>query len=189
MDLKELLKKGYDIGGSDIFIVPGAKVSCKVKGGMVHLTDSIIMPAQSEELIREAYELAHRDISLLQAEGDDDFSFPIRDVSRFRCNAYFQRGTMAATCRMISFGLPDPRELQIPDVIAATSQVGIDANTMLEAVQKVPGVEILQQPWSAMGYVGKPAGYMVVFCFCAVAYLIAWCIMKALVPRYSPIKE
>ena len=29
---------------------------------------------------------------------------------------------------------------------------------------------------------------MIVFCCCAVAYLIAWCIMKVLVPRYSPIK-
>ena len=39
------------------------------------------------------------------------------------------------------------------------------------------------------GFAGKPAGYMIVFCCCAVAYLIAWCIMKALVPRYSPIEE
>ena len=78
---------------------------------------------------------------------------------------------------------------QVPDVITATSQVGVDAGSMLAAVQNVPGVEIIQQPWAAMGYVGKPAGYMVVFCFCAVAYLIAWFVMKSLVPRYSPIKE
>ena len=39
-----------------------------------------------------------------------------------------------------------------------------------------------------LGFAGKPAGYMIVFCCCAVAYLVAWCIMKVLVPRYSPIK-
>ena len=44
------------------------------------------------------------------------------------------------------------------------------------------------QAFSFLGYAGKPAGYMIVFCFCAVAYLIAWCIMKTLVPRYSPIR-
>lgn len=38
------------------------------------------------------------------------------------------------------------------------------------------------------GFAGKPAGYMIVFCCCAVAYLVAWCLMKALVPKYSPIK-
>ena len=34
---------------------------------------------------------------------------------------------------------------------------------------------------------GKPAGYMLVFCYCAIAYLLAWVIMKALVPRYKKI--
>jgi ACS family hexuronate transporter-like MFS transporter len=38
-----------------------------------------------------------------------------------------------------------------------------------------------------MGFEGKPAAYMVVFSFCAVAYLIGWCIMKALVPKYKPV--
>ena len=37
------------------------------------------------------------------------------------------------------------------------------------------------------GFDGKPAGYMIVFCICAVAYLIGWGIMKALVPKYKPI--
>ena len=38
-----------------------------------------------------------------------------------------------------------------------------------------------------MGFVGKPAGYFIIFCICAVAYLLGWCIMKALVPKYKPI--
>ena len=37
------------------------------------------------------------------------------------------------------------------------------------------------------GYEGKPAAYMMVFCFCAVAYLIGWVIMKTLVPKYKPV--
>ena len=122
MELKLLLKKAYDLGGSDVFIVPGAKVTCKVKGEMVALTEEPARPADTEALIREAYELARRDIDLLRRDGDDDFSFPIRDVSRFRCNAYIQRGTMAATCRMISFDLPDPKSLGIPDLVLDLSR-------------------------------------------------------------------
>jgi len=38
-----------------------------------------------------------------------------------------------------------------------------------------------------MGFEGKPAAYMIVFCICAVAYLIGWFIMKTLVPKYEPI--
>ncbi len=38
-----------------------------------------------------------------------------------------------------------------------------------------------------MGFEGKPAGYMIIFCVCAVAYLIGWCVMKLLVPKYKPV--
>ena len=38
-----------------------------------------------------------------------------------------------------------------------------------------------------MGFEGKPAAYMIVFCICAVAYLIGWIVMKTLVPKYKPI--
>ena len=38
-----------------------------------------------------------------------------------------------------------------------------------------------------LGFEGKAAGYFVIFCCCGIAYLIAWGIMKALVPRYKTI--
>ena len=38
-----------------------------------------------------------------------------------------------------------------------------------------------------LGFEGKPAGYMIIFCVCAVAYLIGWIVMKTLVPKYSPV--
>ena len=38
------------------------------------------------------------------------------------------------------------------------------------------------------GYTGKPAGYMIVFCYCAVAYLVGWCCMKGLVPHYKKVE-
>ncbi len=117
MELKEILKKAYDLGGSDIFIVPGAHVTCKVKGDMVPLTDDIVKPAGTEALVLEAYEMAGRDINKLHEEGDDDYSFSMAGLSRFRCNAYIQRGTVAATLRMVAFGLPDPKQLGIPDLV------------------------------------------------------------------------
>lgn len=36
-----------------------------------------------------------------------------------------------------------------------------------------------------MGFVGKPAGYFIIFCICAVAYIVGWSIMKILVPKYK----
>ena len=39
-----------------------------------------------------------------------------------------------------------------------------------------------------LGFEGKPAGYFIMFCFCGIAYLVAWSIMKALVPKHKAIK-
>ena len=60
------------------------------------------------------------------------------------------------------------------------------------AINKVSGVlfdyaEAQGTAFTFFGESGKPAGYMIVFCYCAVAYLIGWCIMKALVPKYKPV--
>ena len=96
-----LLQKAVQMGASDVFVVPGACVSAKVNAEMVDLGDERLTPARAEELIRQMYELAHRDLHSLEKEGDDDFSFAIRDVSRFRCNIYRQRGSLAAVFRVV----------------------------------------------------------------------------------------
>jgi len=63
---------------------------------------------------------------------------------------------------------------------------GTLASDMMQFVTDHGG-QMLTEPWSAFGFEGKPAAYMVVFSICAVAYLIGWCIMKVLVPKYKPI--
>ena len=45
----------------------------------------------------------------------------------------------------------------------------------------------LGSAFTFLGFEGKEAGYMIVFCICAVAYLIGWTVMKLLVPKYKPI--
>lgn len=40
-----------------------------------------------------------------------------------------------------------------------------------------------------MGFKGEEAGYFIIFSFCAIAYLIAWIVMKTLVPKLILIKN
>lgn len=117
MELISLLKDALAKEGSDVFLIPGSPVMVKSHGHMINLTPGRLTPADAEELIRMAYTLANRDTHVLDTEGDDDFSFSVRDVSRFRCNTYRQRGTLAATCRVVAFGLPNPKDVNIPDVV------------------------------------------------------------------------
>ena len=117
MGLVDLLKRTVEEGGSDLFIIPGSAPTAKIQGVMTPLSEDRLMPADTEHLVEEMYGLAQRDIHLMDPEGDDDFSFAVRDLSRFRCNAYRQRGSTAAACRVVSFGLPDPAMLQIPQMV------------------------------------------------------------------------
>jgi MFS transporter, ACS family, hexuronate transporter len=52
-------------------------------------------------------------------------------------------------------------------------------------VTKVGGA--LFDHYKALGHI--ETGYLIMFIFCAIAYLIAWAIMKALVPKYKPITD
>ena len=52
-----------------------------------------------------------------EQSGDDDFSFAIPGLSRFRVSAYKQRGALSVVIRIISFSLPNPTEIGIPQRI------------------------------------------------------------------------
>ncbi|MDO4492843.1 MAG: PilT/PilU family type 4a pilus ATPase [Clostridia bacterium] len=116
MELSALLKQAIELGGSDIFIIPGAPVKVKAGGDLVPVGERIL-PAGAEELIGQAYAYAGRERNQLDRNGDDDFSFSIPELCRFRSNVYRQRGTLAATLRIVAFGLPNPDELGIPKLI------------------------------------------------------------------------
>ena len=49
--------------------------------------------------------------------GDDDFSFAVTGLSRFRVSAYKQRGALSAVVRVITFDLPHPEDIGIPQNI------------------------------------------------------------------------
>ena len=115
--LDELLRDAMQHEGSDVFIIPFSPVSTKVNGKMVAITEEKVTLPEIQTLIDRAYELANRNRRNLEQDGDDDFSFAIRDVSRFRCNIYRQRGTLAAVFRVVAFGLPDPQKRHIPDLV------------------------------------------------------------------------
>ena len=118
MDISTILKKAADRRASDIFIVAGLPLTYKINGQIQREGEERLLPPDTQDLIEKIYELAdHRDIHELWEKGDDDFSFAVRGVSRFRVSTYKQRGSLAAVVRVIAFSLPDPVKLGIPDSI------------------------------------------------------------------------
>lgn len=131
MNLREILENAIKNNASDIFIVAGLPVSYRINDIIEKQNDSKLLPADTAVLVEQIYEMAgQRDMSRFKKRGDDDFSFAIPGLSRFRVNAYMQRGTMAAVVRVITFRLPDYKELMIPDSVIELS----DANKGLVLV-------------------------------------------------------
>ncbi len=115
MDITEILKQGLVRGASDVFLVPGAPVTYKVNGAQQRAENGPLLPADAASLIQGIYGLcSRRPDKLADPVADDDFSFSVREMGRFRVNVMHQRGSLAAVIRVIRFGIPTAEELMLP---------------------------------------------------------------------------
>ena len=117
MDIKKHLAEATALGASDIFIVTGRPITYKTKGIMRTLNGEVLTSRDTAEYICDIYSIAERMLDKYDIDGDDDFSFAIPGVSRYRISAFKQRGSHAAVIRVIGFTLPSPEELGIPEMV------------------------------------------------------------------------
>lgn len=124
MKAVELLSAAVEQQASDIFLIPGMPFSYKIGSRIVSQNDEKLYPAQMETLITELYELAgNRSMAKIKERGDDDFSFALPGVSRFRSSVFRQRGSLAAVIRVVTFDLPDYESLHIPPEVMNIAQM------------------------------------------------------------------
>ena len=95
MEVMELLTQAVEQNAADIFLVPGMPFSYKIGGRIICQGEEKIMPDQMNQMITRIYEIAkNRSMERVLSHGDDDFSFAIPGVSRFRANVFRQRGSL-----------------------------------------------------------------------------------------------
>ena len=119
MDLKQLLKQMVDTKASDIFIIAGLPLTYEVGGRQVRLDMPPLKPQDTAEFVEAIYEASGRKMKNFTNSGnkDDDFSFALPGIGRFRVNVFRQRGSESAVIRIIPFGLPKPEDYNIPDEV------------------------------------------------------------------------
>ena len=122
-ELMDYLKQAVAHQASDLFIVAGGPVSEKLEGRIQPISDGKVFPQETERLITEIYRLADRSMDGYRETGDDDFSFAVPGLARFRVNAYRQRGSLAAVVRVVAFDIPDWRTLRIPEAVMDLADV------------------------------------------------------------------
>lgn len=122
IEMNEFLRQVVALNASDVFLVAGLPPAYRVGGNLVR-TGDMLKPAQTEELVRGLYALGGRDITRLEQTGEDDFAVSVHGLSRFRVNAYRQRGSLAAVIRVITFALPDPAAIHLPEAVMSLAEM------------------------------------------------------------------
>ena len=122
-DLMNYLNFAVESGASDVLIVAGGPVCVKLEGHIRPVDSERLLPPQTEQLVRQIYSLSGRPMEQYLEARDDDFSFSVAGLARFRVNAYRQRGSMAAVIRVVSFDIPDWQALHIPPQVMELASV------------------------------------------------------------------
>ena len=118
IELENLLRVAVEREASDIFIIGGLNPTFRRSGAIIHTGEERLLPPDTQRLLEQTYALAdYRSMERLLQQGDDDFSFSIPGLSRFRVSAFRQRGSLSAVIRVIRFVLPDYQQLGIPDAV------------------------------------------------------------------------
>ena len=118
MDIKQLLEIAGAQGASDMFFIAGFPPAFRKDSQVTKAVEEPLSVQDVEVLVGEIYAYTNgRSMQKLQETGDDDFSFSVPGVGRFRANTFRQRGSLAAVVRVVMFNLPDPSTLHIPPVV------------------------------------------------------------------------
>ncbi len=121
-DLLYYLQRAVEDRASDLFIIAGSPVNEKLEKHLHSIGDERLFSPQTEKLINQIYVKAGRKMDRLLNTGDDDFSFAVPGLARFRVNAYRQRGSLAAVVRVVAFNIPNWQKLNIPRQIIDLAQ-------------------------------------------------------------------
>lgn len=115
VDMKYLLRALIKYSASDLHIKVGRPPLYRINGKLVPTKMPELTVEQVQSIVYGV--LSERQVIDLERNRQIDFSFLVKDLGRFRCNVYFQRGTLSAAIRMIPVAVPSVEELGVPLIL------------------------------------------------------------------------
>jgi len=118
ISLPALLKTMVEQNASDLHITVGVPPEFRISGRMVKVKSDPLNSQDTKELCYQVLTDAQK--GEFEKELELDFSFGIKEVSRFRGNLFLQRGNVAAVFRRIPIQIPEWDQIGIPQVLRKT---------------------------------------------------------------------
>jgi len=120
IDIMNYLKRTIEIGASDLHITVGHYISMRIDGKLEIVGDKKLTDKDTYDIAEQL--LNDKQMEILKSKGDIDFSFPVKDVGRFRVNAFRQRGTYSMALRAVAINIPTLEELKLPIILKELTQ-------------------------------------------------------------------
>lgn len=115
MTIQQLLVYVIEKNASDLHLIAGNCPEVRIDGELVAVAGEVILTPQAiDQLLNGVVSEEQRQI--LNVNKEIDFSFSYSDNARFRVNAYYQKGTLAASFRMINMKIPSVDSLNLPRI-------------------------------------------------------------------------
>jgi twitching motility protein PilT len=115
VSLSALLKAMVDQNASDLHITVGVPPEFRIQGNMVKVKMDPLAAQDTKEICYSVLTDAQK--SEFEKDLEIDFSFGIKDLSRFRGNCFIQRGAVAGVFRRIPMVIPEFSTLKLPGVL------------------------------------------------------------------------
>ena len=115
MTLEGLLREAVQRQASDIHITVGVPPVFRIHGNLVHTDWSPLTAEETDQLFKSIANAQQQE--KFRKQGEVDFSYAIAGFSRFRVNAFRQRGFTAIAVRVVAEKVPTLNELGYPEVI------------------------------------------------------------------------
>jgi len=113
--MHDLLRMMVQKNGSDLFVTAGAVPSMKVDGQMKPLSNQPLSPQHTTVLVSSIMNDKQR--AEFEETQECNFAISLPGVSRFRVNAFTQRGSVGVVLRVIRSEIPKFEDLNLPPVL------------------------------------------------------------------------
>ena len=113
--MHDLLRMMVQKNGSDLFITAGAVPSMKVDGEMSPLSNQALSPQHTQVLVSSIMNDKQR--AEFEEQQECNFAISLPGVSRFRVNAFTQRGSVGVVLRVIRSEIPVFEDLNLPPIL------------------------------------------------------------------------
>ncbi len=113
--MHDLLRMMVQKDGSDLFITAGAVPSMKVDGKMTPLSNQSLSPTHTQVLVHSI--MNDRQMAEFDSSQECNFAISLPGVSRFRVNAFTQRGSVGVVLRVIRTDIPEFADLDLPPIL------------------------------------------------------------------------